>query len=596
VILKADQHTLKQIVVTIIAVTLLLVAAIGTYSFVTNKANAASEIEIYTIEGLNAIRNSSGSNYILMKDLDFNDCASYADCSHQSTYTTGSGWVPIPFLEGNFLGNGHTISNLYINSSSNEVGLFGSILSNAHVEKLGLLDVNIKGNQFVGGITGIANAQYGGLSQVYTTGSIEGTDYVGGIAGGTYTGLIEDVYSRATVTSPTRAGGVVGFIQGDATVRNAYSAASVSDIQWSGGAVGIYASSNPMMYIFNDNDLNGMACVSPATANANCMDKTNAQMTSQATFTDELSESAWNFSSIWVMDPSLNYGYPAFQWQVNYMPTVVLNSPLNLTKNSVTLRGSTSGIDGTTAILLERGFEYGTTTSFGQTVNDEGDGLPAGSYSKSLSGLQCATRYYYRAYAVGLDMHRYLSGTGTSSDSTFVTAACDVAGSMNDKNGDAIIDADQQSVATTTSTTGKTVTLELNSACSIDTATFKAEAINSVQDSGYNYDQGMLSFTADCGTPGFTTTVKQYFYNTDPANVIVRKYNPTTHAYFTVTDATITQQTVYGQTVTVVSFEITDGGPLDADGVQNGVIVDPVGLATQVVGVPNTGIGGRSRL
>jgi len=48
---------------------------------------------------------------------------------------------------------------------------------------------------------------------------------------------------------------------------------------------------------------------------------------------------------------------------------------------------------------------------------------------------------------------------------------------------------------------------------------------------------------------------------------------------------------VGGQPVLKVVYSVTDGGPLDEDGTANGVIVDPVGLAQDAVGPPNTGVG-----
>jgi hypothetical protein len=48
----------------------------------------------------------------------------------------------------------------------------------------------------------------------------------------------------------------------------------------------------------------------------------------------------------------------------------------------------------------------------------------------------------------------------------------------------------------------------------------------------------------------------------------------------------------YGRSVTVVTYTVTDGGVLDTDGVANGEIVDPAGLALGVLTVSNTGLGG----
>lgn len=61
--------------------------------------------------------------------------------------------------------------------------------------------------------------------------------------------------------------------------------------------------------------------------------------------------------------------------------------------------------------------------------------------------------------------------------------------------------------------------------------------------------------------------------------------------YATIAGASISQQTINGHSVAVATYEITDGGELDMDGEVNGSIEDPAGIASSVVGAPNTGLG-----
>jgi hypothetical protein len=51
---------------------------------------------------------------------------------------------------------------------------------------------------------------------------------------------------------------------------------------------------------------------------------------------------------------------------------------------------------------------------------------------------------------------------------------------------------------------------------------------------------------------------------------VLRKYNSATHAYTTVSGATITHAVTGGQNVVKVSYQVTDGGALDEDGTANG--------------------------
>jgi len=112
-------------------------------------------------------------------------------------------------------------------------------------------------------------------------------------------------------------------------------------------------------------------------------------------------------------------------------------------------------------------------------------------------------------------------------------------------------------------------------------------------DTDYTYPLGLISFTADCGTPGYTTTITQYYFNPPAGNFIVRKF--VNGSYLTITGATITPATIGGVPALVVTYQVTDGGALDEDGLVNGIIVDPAGLAVlgatipAAVGAPKTG-------
>lgn len=163
----------------------------------------------------------------------------------------------------------------------------------------------------------------------------------------------------------------------------------------------------------------------------------------------------------------------------------------------------------------------------------------------------------------------------------------------DDLNGDGFLDEDQANVGTATSpVNGKSVALEADPACTVDSLDIDAESANIVKDPAYEYPAGLLNFTLDCGTPGYTTTVTQYYYGgLDAAHMTARKYNPTTHAYVTIPSSSIVSVEVYDNNVAKMVYEITDGGDLDMDGEVNGIIVDPAGLG-QAIGAPSTGLGG----
>jgi hypothetical protein len=213
-------------------------------------AEVPASIEIYTIEDLDNIRGDLTGTYLLMNDLDFNDCASYEDCGNKDSYTTGLGWDPIGYwvsdeehypFEGTFNGQSHEIKNLFINRAyDDEQGLFG--YNTGTIKNIGTVDVNITntGDDLVGGLVG---SNEGTVENSYSTGSVTGGEdgIVGGLVGDNNGGTIESSYSNVTVTGDVLnsiAGGLVGAMGSLDTVIKSYATGSVSGNGDIGGLVG----------------------------------------------------------------------------------------------------------------------------------------------------------------------------------------------------------------------------------------------------------------------------------------------------------------------------------------------------------------------
>ncbi len=161
-----------------------------------------------------------------------------------------------------------------------------------------------------------------------------------------------------------------------------------------------------------------------------------------------------------------------------------------------------------------------------------------------------------------------------------------------DGNIDEVPDEEQENVVSLTDpATNKRITLEIDESCTMASATMLSASDLAVKDSAYQYVTDFVNFTAT-GCADDKTTVNLYYYGTSPDGLTVRKHSPSKSSYFTINDALLTKRTIVGQNVTVVSYEVTDGGELDIDGLKNGTIVDPVGLGRLAVGVPRTGLGG----
>jgi hypothetical protein len=160
-----------------------------------------------------------------------------------------------------------------------------------------------------------------------------------------------------------------------------------------------------------------------------------------------------------------------------------------------------------------------------------------------------------------------------------------------DLNGDGIPDSLQPNIGGyISSLTGKQVAIDVGNGCELTTDDMTSESQLSIQDPAFEYGNGLWDFEADCGTPGHTTTITLYYYDVTPENKVLRKHSRTTNAFFTVTDATISTRVINGKNVTTVSYQITDGGDRDTDGIVDGFITDPAGLASLVINAPNTGL------
>jgi hypothetical protein len=87
----------------------------------------------------------------------------------------------IPYLAGEFDGNGHRIWNLSFHSDFvTQVGLFGYLASAGVVTGVGIENINISANGVVGGIVGEND---GAVSNSYSTGRVAGYWCVGGLVG-----------------------------------------------------------------------------------------------------------------------------------------------------------------------------------------------------------------------------------------------------------------------------------------------------------------------------------------------------------------------------------------------------------------------------
>lgn len=205
-------------------------------------------ITIYSGEGLKVAADVANSgdtdiNIILNNDIDL----------------SGIDWTPIgtesrPYT-GNFDGGGHTITGLKIDKSGTDyVGLIGCLGSGGKVQNVTLTNISVSGANCVGGIAGqnygtvencsvngtvtgkgftdtggIAGSNYGTISGCSAEGTVTGSVNVGGIAGGSYLGVIIDgCHSTAAVSGISSVGGVLGNLGNNSFLMACYSTGNVT--------------------------------------------------------------------------------------------------------------------------------------------------------------------------------------------------------------------------------------------------------------------------------------------------------------------------------------------------------------------------------
>lgn len=218
-------------------------------------------------------------------------------------------------------------------------------------------------------------------------------------------------------------------------------------------------------------------------------------------------------------------------------------------------------------------------------------------FLEDVQALESCSSYYVHIAAGDFyyrDAHFTLDFTGVTQPSEWAFATACLSGETpplpgnGDSNGDGILDETQDGVKTLPSLEGDGyVTVEVDSGCILASASVASMDGHAVKDVAYAYNSGFVNFTAT-GCSADSVGVKVYYHGLGDGVYTLRKYNPSTQAYFTVEDATITAAPL-PLTGRVASYTIVDGGVLDVDGVKNGVIVDPVAVGVLSLSAPNTG-------
>ncbi|MBS3817402.1 MAG: hypothetical protein KGY76_07565 [Candidatus Thermoplasmatota archaeon] len=220
-------------------VTLLIVGGVGV-----NFSSTASEEEIegrvtsfaggsgtesspYLISNVTQLQNMNqnlGGHYKLINDI---------NASKTKDWNDGRGFVPVgndnEGFTGSLDGQGYDIDGLWINRSRYHcIGLFGEMNESASVKDVSIVDADVSGGGYVGGLVGVNR---GTVMNSYATGNVSGAGQVGGLVGFNSdvewaSGMVSDSYATGDVSGYENVGALVGGNHG--TVNNSYATGNVS--------------------------------------------------------------------------------------------------------------------------------------------------------------------------------------------------------------------------------------------------------------------------------------------------------------------------------------------------------------------------------
>lgn len=246
-----------------------------------------------------------------------------ADIDMSSKYSaeTGTSWTPIGNVSnrfsGNFDGDGHKISGLYINRIEDDQGLFGYVREDGTVKNLGVEGI-VSGDCFVGGIVGrnygkiekcsnactvsgvytggIVGINNGTIENCYNTGKISGDNTVGGVVGRNHKGTLKNCYNTGEVSGDYHVGGVVGNTD-HSTIIYCYNTGKVNSKRYVSGIIGSTMYDTVTNCYYLKDTANGGIDGSDVAGQAEV--KTAAEFATQSTFKN------WDFDNVWHMNHNL---------------------------------------------------------------------------------------------------------------------------------------------------------------------------------------------------------------------------------------------------------------------------------------------------
>ena len=185
----------------------------GEYTYTVSLA--AAKDPGYTIEGNGSYTVTSADGLMHVADLVNGGKTDINITLDKNIDLTGKGWTPIGTsfdnsYKGTFDGGGHTITGLAVTTNDQFVGLFGYLNRAGMVKNVVMEGIQITSNHMFGCTGGVVGYSWGTIENCSVSGSVSGTDCVGGVVGSQKAGSIIGCSSSATVKGKHYVGGVAG--------------------------------------------------------------------------------------------------------------------------------------------------------------------------------------------------------------------------------------------------------------------------------------------------------------------------------------------------------------------------------------------------
>ncbi|MEK6959006.1 MAG: hypothetical protein AABW59_03110, partial [archaeon] len=186
----------------------------------------ADPLEICDCNSVQNIELRLDGNYFVGQDIDCNSATRLGGI----LWNGGLGFKPIGNdvnkFTGSLNGGGHKVSGLYINRTTDYVGLIGYAGPSSIITRIGVYDANVTGHSQVGALAGFSSGQ---ISRSYSTGTVYGKstgtnpNHTGGLVG-LFSGTLSDCYVWSAVSAGSGSyyvGGMMGTISSGGTVNRA---------------------------------------------------------------------------------------------------------------------------------------------------------------------------------------------------------------------------------------------------------------------------------------------------------------------------------------------------------------------------------------